>query len=340
MYRLRNRPAFTLIELLVVIAIIGVLAGLLLPAIQAAREAARRMTCSSRIRQLGLAMMNYENTYKYFPRNYRQVGGNVWEATSANVPLLPYIEQSQLYNQFSSNESNWSWTYNTGMNTPLSAFKCPSSTRNSKRGTHPHSWDGPGTSYLWSTGSSIETVWGNDRFNGFMTYAVDRTLADFTDGTSNSILAAETLSGSGLVGGTGWYPHDIFYVGDGLFNSIVDKKFPTVAEVNAIGQKAKNSPIGFKSNNGNMWAWYAAGHSTLNIVVPPNWVYPSAGGDCCPGGGHDWQFGIIAPRSQHTGGVNVVYGDGSVQFVSNNIELLVFQQLGAINDNSVTSPQN
>ncbi len=136
-------------------------------------------------------------------------------------------------------------------------------------------------------------------------------------------------------GWNGLLPYDMFYVGDGLFNSIADKKFPTANEIEAIGQKARNAPIGFKSNNGCMWAWYAAGHSTLNIAVPPNWKYPSAGGDCCPGGAHDWQFGIIAPRSSHTGGVNVVLGDGSVQFISNNIELLLFQQLGAINDNSV-----
>ncbi len=80
------------------------------------------------------------------------------------------------------------------MNSPLAIFLCPSSGRKSpKRGTHPDGWDGPGNNYMWSTGSSIETVWGNDRFNGFMTYHVDRMLADFTDGTSNAILAAETL---------------------------------------------------------------------------------------------------------------------------------------------------
>ncbi len=335
----RARRAFTLIELLVVIAIVGVLAGLLLPAIQSAREAARRMTCSSKMRQLGIAMLNYENTFKIFPHNYNQVGDEIWQATSANVALLPYIEQSSLYDQFSSRSSDWNWTYNFPMNTSLPEFRCPSTGRKSpQRNSHPDGWDGPGNSYMWSTGSSIETVWGEDRFNGFMTYQYDRALADFTDGTSNSIMLSETLPGSGVTGSVGYYPYDIFYVGDGMFSSIVDSRFPTSDELEAIGMRARNSAIGFKSNNGCMWAWYAAGHSTLNISAPPNWKYPSVGGDCCPGGAHDWRYGIIAPRSHHASGVNVVLSDGSVQFISNDVELLLFQQLGAINDNSSAFP--
>jgi prepilin-type N-terminal cleavage/methylation domain-containing protein len=325
----RPRPSrgFTLVELLVVIAIIGILVALLLPAIQAAREAARRSQCVNNLKQLGVAMHNFHDTYKRFPRNYKQVGGNAWEALSANYYLLPFIEQQALYDQGEADPKNWGWTYNTLMNTDISSFRCPSSLPGPLRGTHPNGWDGPGTSYAWSTGSSYETVWAGDRFNGMIAYQVDRRMADVEDGLSTTLMASEILSGSGQTT-VGKYPYDIFYVGNGLFTAIANRDFPTAAELDAIGNAARTAPTGLRSNNGTMWAWYAASQSTLTTAAPPNWAYPSAGGDCCPGGAHDWGYGIIPPRSLHPGGVNAVLGDASVRFISNDVETLLFQRLG------------
>lgn len=120
----------------------------------------------------------------------------------------------------------------------------------------------------------------------------------------------------------------IFYAGDSIINAVVNRDFPTQAELDAIGNAAKNSSQGSRSNNGTMWAWYAAAQSTLTTAAPPNWVWPSAGGDCCPDGAHDWGLGIIPPRSMHPGGVNAGLGDGSVRFVSSAVDLLTFQRLG------------
>jgi prepilin-type N-terminal cleavage/methylation domain-containing protein/prepilin-type processing-associated H-X9-DG protein len=330
-----SRRGFTLIELLVVIAIIAILIGLLLPAVQKIREAANRMKCSNNMKQLGLAMHNYHDVNNAFPMNYKQVGPNAWEALSANYFLLPYLEQDNVYRQGEANITNWSWIYWNTMNTPLSVFICPSAQPGPRRGSHPHGWDGPGTNYAWCTGSSVETVWAGSRFNGMIAYSEARTMAGATDGLSNTILASEILSGSSNTGSSGKYPYDIFYVGNGPFDSIADKNFPTIGELTALGTQARSSPIGYKSNNGTMWAWYAAAQSTLNTAATPNWTYPSAGGDCCPGGAHDWGYGIIPPRSLHSGGVNVLLGDGSVRFIRDSIDLATFQKLGNAKDGLV-----
>lgn len=118
-----SRRGFTLVELLVVIAIIGVLVGLLLPAVQAAREAARRMQCSNNVKQLGLSLMNYESTYKKFPRSH-----NVDHQLSWHVSVLPFIEQGNIASQISMVAGSY-WL--PGKNEPwgltkLSFLHCPS----------------------------------------------------------------------------------------------------------------------------------------------------------------------------------------------------------------------
>ena len=160
-------------------------------------------------------------------------------------------------------------------------------------------------------------------------------MADVRDGLSNTVMASEILSGSGRTGGSGTYPQDIFYAGDAPFNAVVNKDFPTQAELDAIGSAARNTPQGYKSNNGTMWGWYAAAQSTLTTAAPPNWTWPSAGGACCPGGAHDWGNGIIPPRSFHPGGVNAALGDASVRFISETIDLVTFQRLGNRADGQV-----
>ena len=345
-----TRRAFTLVELLVVIAIIGVLVALLLPAVQSAREAARRMQCSNNVKQLGLGIHNFHDTYTLFPFNYHLIGVNAWEAASAHVAILPYIEQANVFSQMrfpttskagqalgttpetaQGDASMWSTSWNGPMNTRLKAFLCPSSTKHPTRAQV--AWGGPGSNYGWSTGSRVQVVWVGEAFNGIIAYQHPRRMKDVTDGLSNTLLASEFLAGRGVNTGAATYPFDIFYGGDGPFNAVKNKDFATKAELDAIGNAAKSlAGGGFRGNNGGNWSWYAAGHSSLSTAAPPNWELPTSGGACCPGGAHDWGNGVIPARSLHPGGVNAVMGDGSVRFVTNNIDLLTWQLTGSRND--------
>lgn len=320
---------FTLVELLVVITIIGILIALLLPAVQAAREAARRSQCTNQLKQLGLAMHNYHTTHNTFPRNaYRSPAWNVWESFGSNFSILPYIEQQALYNQFNFSAS-WGTNYNGPMQQRVSTFLCPSGNvfRNVNSAAN-EGWTGPGNHYAWCSGSSIRTAWagGATNINGMFDVNIEHNMADVRDGLSNTAMASELLSGDGDTT-RATFPYDVFYPGNGVYTSVVNPHFPTQGEIDAIGAAAQAAGS-HKSNNGTLWAWYPHAQSLFNTAAPPNFRYPSAGGNCCPGGAHDWDYGLIPPRSFHPGGVNVALGDASVRFVSETVDLLTWQRLG------------
>ena len=196
---LRGRSAFTLVELLVVISLIGILVGLLLPAVQAAREAARRMQCQNNLKQIGLAVHNYETTYRQFPwvnANSTLSGGSLF------VAVLPYMEQSNAFKLYDFTKSNRDPFNQLVVSQQLPFYYCPSDAR--RRVVPSCSSDAgraPGT-YAACIGSrDYNQYWSffetpRPSLDGMIVYSdtVDRRTrhASVTDGTSNTFLIGET----------------------------------------------------------------------------------------------------------------------------------------------------
>jgi prepilin-type N-terminal cleavage/methylation domain-containing protein/prepilin-type processing-associated H-X9-DG protein len=324
--------AFTLIELLVVIAIIAVLIGLLLPAVQKVREAAARSQCQNNLKQLGLAMHNYHDTYRSFPKAHADgpwgpdsAPWEGWYILSASYAALAYIEQGNVYNQFQAMKNQprkavWDDATGPAMQR-LQVFICPSSPLLS--GNPPR----PGTNYLWCTGSSIDTGGGASgaRANGVLATDVGRTMtADIPDGTSNTILASEYIPGVDA--------DNAFKVVDAI--NVANRAFPTQAELNTV---AAAPAVRTLTNNGRQWAWYSHSNSLFNTAAPPNWKIQPAGGAGAGGAGWAWDSwtGIVPARSRHIGGVNVCMADGSVRFIRDSIDLHTWQCLGNAKDGQV-----
>jgi len=196
---MRRRRGFTLVELLVVIAIIGILIALLLPAVQAAREAARRSQCTNNLKQFGLALHNYHDTYKVFPPRKGGSGcaagattGNC-ERLSGFIGLLPFIEQKAMYEQIRAGDPalgyppggpaawyGWApWNY-----PPRNQFVCPSDTGAPQGGQRLNS-------YGFSIGDQIISIRDATQVRGLFAFRTCYSTADILDGTSNTLAMSE-----------------------------------------------------------------------------------------------------------------------------------------------------
>lgn len=203
----RRRGAFTLVELLVVIAIIGILVALLLPAVQAAREAARRMQCGNNLKQLGLALHNYHDTYKRLPPGWCMSRGGAAPANGDNYAqwgwttmVLPFIEQTSLHNSLNSNlihmeQAVADATIGPLMRQPVPAFRCPSDvaprTNTGRQFTQATNNLPVATSNYIGNHSSVGMFPTNAERFGIFTEDIGTGLADILDGTSNTIAIGE-----------------------------------------------------------------------------------------------------------------------------------------------------
>jgi len=355
------RRGFTLIELLVVIAIIAVLIALLLPAVQAAREAARRSQCVNNLKQLGLAVQNYASSNGSFP-----LGGNPapvatppvsccrsWGAWSAQTMLLPYMEQTSIYNAINfmfigRGDGLGEVSNSTGTTARLTVFLCPSSPLPGSGTFQGKPW--PGNSYFASTGSSLDWLGTQSvsRPNGC--FAVGGNviqISDITDGTSNTIVFGEQKIGdfndgkisipediagntTAIQGGTNWnVVGSSMPAGSGQLTAWL-----TTCSTNLRSGSTPFTPSN-RSWNGDLWFNGNYGHALGNTVLSPNPQYPNC---MYSDGNSDWdRAGLAGLHSNHSGGANICLGDGSVRFLKSSTALQVTWALGSRNQGEVIS---
>jgi len=335
-----RRLGFTLVELLVVIAIIGVLVALLLPAVQQAREAARRMSCSNNLKQFGLAMHNYHDTFNCFPAYHYRAGdeGVPWYlGYSAHTQILPFIEQGPLQEQLQTASNQfWIGWASGGLLEPLRAtridgFICPSDTAFPATAT---GWaNGAGSNYGVNLGTNIR--WANMQLQngmfrgpapvGVSNARAELKMADVIDGLSNTLLASEHLAGNNnagaLMNGQSSEPREGSDPGW--------DQFPIQADLDAFGLQCAGIDA-HNANNGQQWIAPLPTQTAINTVAPPNWQFPN-----CQTSGSGFasdRDGVYAARSRHPGGVMAAVGDGSTRFVAETVDLATWQNFGARDD--------
>jgi hypothetical protein len=311
----------------VVIAIIGILVALLLPAVQAAREAARRTQCVNNMKQCALALHNYHVVSRKFPG----IGTSSDRAYSIQAKLLPFAEQANLQNLIDFRQPIYVAGHGGGSasihpaneaaaRTLVAMFRCPSDGQvdlfnafdcNAAAGQAYR-----GSNVVVCTGSGRDANWDlRQRTDGLFFYGASCGFENILDGTSNSIVFSETLLGNGIASGA---------------RPPANQLHDAVAWV---GHTAYQNPDLASLANGPVWAWHGyrgyawilgkAYATTFTTYAPPNPEHP----DVC-----QMAYGWFAARSNHPGGVNAALGDGSVRFVSENVDLATWQNLGSIND--------
>jgi prepilin-type N-terminal cleavage/methylation domain-containing protein/prepilin-type processing-associated H-X9-DG protein len=286
-----RRDAFTLIELLVVIAIIAILIGLLLPAVQKVREAAARLKCTNNLKQIGLAMHNYHGSYERFPPGF------VSQAASLNsdglgpgwgwaVYLLPYLEQDNLYKQITLYQDIAAPANAASRVRPLALLLCPSDNAPPTFVTADEA-GAPITDVAFANyvavGGTFEVTGFPDTGTGTF-YRNSRTsVADVTDGTSNTLFATERAK----------------------------LRSPQTTWVGAVTNAAV-PPI----------------NPALDVEGPPTLVLTQTGTAADGRTPNNPLDHVEDANSKHTGGVNGLFGDGSVRFIANTITPVAWEGIG------------
>lgn len=342
----RRIRGFTLIELLVVIAIIAILIALLLPAVQQAREAARRTQCKNNLKQLGLALHNYHDVYTMFPPSpicgpLVSPGGakQTWHGWSGLVTLLPYFEQANLYQQA---DLDIGWDNNAVGNRAVSRTKiqsllCPSDPGSGAT----YSAAMSPTSYGFSAGPVSSWSVGSRR-QGLVSFRTGCRIRDMVDGTSNTIAMGEMKIGLNSGQWDPSLPVDNsmrVVTGSRLqkANNSAGRVFrSTAADLAVINtyydncRNMYNSGSGWHGNSDEQGRYWSSGRvhwgPWFNTLIGPNPKGPGG----CDNDGSVTDTSIKTASSHHTGGVQICLGDGSVRFASENIDQGLWVSLGSI----------
>jgi prepilin-type N-terminal cleavage/methylation domain-containing protein/prepilin-type processing-associated H-X9-DG protein len=305
-----RKAGFTLVELLVVIAIIGILIALLLPAVQAARESARRSQCTNNLKQIGLALHNFNDSTGALPSSLRPAGLTPLPRVAWETYLLPYFEQKPLYDQYDF-KVNWgSGTNRTLVTTRVATYECPSTPEPTRTDGVPE--ENPWVPFTAITDYSTITHVDSRLLSaglvdkdgkGIMPKNARPRLADVTDGLSNTIMIAES-AGRPYVYRSGW------------------KKVGSLPTVRTNGggwcRPASDYSLDGASFDGSVFPGPCAVNCTNgeDIGTQPFPLPAPYGSD---GTGETYAF--------HPGGANAVFGDGSVHLIQQRIDIRTFAQL-------------
>ncbi len=341
-HTIRTRRGFTLVELLVVIAIIGVMVGLLLPAVQSAREAARRMSCSNNMKQIGLALHNYHSAFKSFPASGRPENytANGWARKSSwFIAILPQLEQSAIYDGIDFSASSFD-NMNAGWAAPVvhweemnrarvPGFWCPSSVL--------------AKTNIYPTNDATQALGAPENLEVQIPDYAGNSGCNFTGGTIDDHPTA-VWDWGGVHADNGFFGmkmrFDTPWPGtETRFASLLDGTSHTIAVGEQGGVHGTFNDHRAGAALGGMWSCgtATAGNAKNNYVVtryPINYSgddWPSWGGLRWNGGweknGMDTAFNNTAFRSQHIGGAQFVMADGSVQFITDSIQFEIYTAL-------------
>ena len=313
----RQRAAFTLIELLVVIAIISLLMALLLPAVQQARESARRAQCLNNLKQIGVALNNAHDVRGHFPSGR---GASLPTIFSAHARLLPYLEEANLQELVDFESAPTTFGLGSGVifsgeanataaNTDVAPFVCPSD----PAGGRILDFEFAGTNYAAVSGSGTVDHGSLANANGVFFKGSAVAFKDILDGSSNTVAFTERLLGNGRIDNVT------------ALREISAGTDPTPAACDP------SAPGGWFTEAGGKWILGNYGNTLINHFYPPN----ADAGDCMD---QRQQKGLFSARSRHRGGVHALFCDGHVTFVSDSVDEAAWRAAGTRAGGELSTP--